>query len=100
MKGGPPFGTLWAPNLTQAGEISEWSDGEVIRAIREGVHKSGRALVVMPSEVFHNLSDADVEAIVAYLRSEPAVAPRNPATRLNILAAALIGAGVFTTSAQ
>ncbi len=100
MKGGPPFGTLWAPNLTQAGEISEWSDGEVIRAIREGVHQSGRALVAMPSGVFHNLSDQDVEAIVAYLRAQAAVAPRNPATRLNVLAALLVGSGVASTSAQ
>jgi mono/diheme cytochrome c family protein len=99
-KGGPPFGTLWAPNLTRAGEISEWSDGEIIRAIREGVHQSGRSLVVMPSEVLHNLSDADVEAIVAYLRAQPAVAPRSPATRLNLLAAVLIGAGVAPISAQ
>src|SRR5512140_3729160 len=40
---GPPIGTLFAPNLTK-GEVRTWSDGELIRAIREGVHKSGRAL--------------------------------------------------------
>ena len=48
-KDGPPVGTIYAPNLTPAGEINAWSDGEVIRAIREGVHKSGRPLVIMPS---------------------------------------------------
>jgi mono/diheme cytochrome c family protein len=98
--GGPSFGTLWAPNLTRAGEIEGWSDGEVIRAIREGVHKTGRALVIMPSEVFRHLSDVDVEAIVAYLRSQPAVEPNTPSTKLNVLAAFLIGAGVAPTSAQ
>src|SRR5262249_38807907 len=75
-------------------------DGEVIRAIREGVHKSGRPLVIMPSEVFHNLSDTDVQAIVAYLRSQPAVQPVTPATKLNVVAALLIGSGLFHTSAQ
>jgi cytochrome c553 len=99
-RGGPPFGTLAAPNLTPAGEINDWSDGEIIRAIREGVHKSGRPLVVMPSDAFHNLSDADVQSIVAYLRSQPAVEPNTPATKLNVLAALLVGAGVFTTAAQ
>lgn len=97
---GPPMGTLWAANLTRAGEIATWSDGEVIRAIREGVHQSGRALVIMPSEVFRHLSDADVEAIVAYLRTQPAVAPNTPPTRLNVLVAFFVGLGLAPTSAQ
>ncbi|HEU5219712.1 MAG TPA: cytochrome c [Gemmatimonadales bacterium] len=98
--GGPPLGTLWASNLTGAGEIATWSDGEVIRAIREGVHKSGRALVIMPSEVFRHLSDADVEDIVAYLRSLPPVGPNTPPTRLNALIAFFVGLGLAPTSAQ
>jgi mono/diheme cytochrome c family protein len=97
---GPPFGTLFAPNLTPAGEIRDWSDGEVVRAIREGVHKSGRALIIMPSEVLRNLSDDDVQAIVAYLRSQPAAGAISPPARLNVLAAVLIGAGIGQTSAQ
>jgi mono/diheme cytochrome c family protein len=99
-EGGPPVGTVYAANLTPAGEIKDWSDDEVIRAIREGVHKSGRALIIMPSEVFHNLSDADVQAIVAYLRSQPAAGSRTPATKLNVVGALLIGAGLPPTSAQ
>src|SRR6476659_5148164 len=55
---GPPIGTLFAPNLTK-GEVTTWSDGELIRAIREGVHKNGRALVIMPSKAFRNMSDED-----------------------------------------
>jgi len=97
---GPPFGTLWTSNLTPAGEIATWSDGEVIRAIREGIHKDGRALVVMPSEVFRHLSDADVEAIVAFLRAQPPMDPATPPTRLNVLAAFLVGGGIASTSAQ
>jgi mono/diheme cytochrome c family protein len=100
LKGGPPVGALYIPNLTPAGELKNWSDGEVIRAIREGIHQSGRPLVIMPSEVFRNLSDADVQALVAYLRSQPAAGPTTPPPRLNVLAALLIGAGVFHTSAQ
>ena len=97
---GPPFGTLYAPNLTPAGEIKDWSDGEIVRAIREGVHKSGRALIIMPSEILRNLSDDDVHAIVAYLRSQPAAGAISPPTRLNVIAAVLIGTGIGTTSAQ
>ena len=98
--GGVGFGTIYAANLTPAGEIKDWSDGEIIRAIREGVHQSGRALIIMPSKAFHNLSDDDVQAIVAYLRSQPAAGPATPPTKLNVLAALLLGVGVATTSAQ
>ncbi len=95
-----PLGTLQPPNLTPGGPLKDWSDGELIRAIREGVHKSGRPLIVMPSEIFHNLSDADVQALVGYLRSQPAVQHDTPETNLNVLAALFVGAGLFSTSAQ
>jgi mono/diheme cytochrome c family protein len=98
--GAPPVGRLYAANLTPAGEIKDWSDGEIIRAIREGVHKNGRALIIMPSESFHNLSDVDVHAVVAYLRSQPATGQNTPSMKLNVLGAALIGAGIPGTSVQ
>ena len=88
--GGPPFGTLFAPNLTPAGDLKNWSDGEIVRAIREGVHKNGRSLVIMPSDIFHNMSDADVQSIVAYLRSTPAVTPDTPVNNLNIIGALFV----------
>lgn len=86
---GPPFGTLWAANLTPAGEIAGWSDGEVVRALREGVHQSGRSLFIMPSSVYHNFSDDDAKAIVAYLRSQPAAGSPNPPANLNVVGAIL-----------
>jgi mono/diheme cytochrome c family protein len=97
---GPPVGTLYAPNLTPAGEISEWSDGEVIRAIREGVHQSGRMLLIMPSKAFHHMSDEDVQSVVAYLRSQPPAGTRSPAARINVLGAEFFGTGMFPTYAQ
>ena len=60
----PPLGTLYAPNLTPSGNIADWTDGEIIRAIREGVDQNGRSLLVMPSVDFRNMSDEDVEALV------------------------------------
>jgi cytochrome c553 len=86
-----PFGTLWAANLTPAGETKDWTDGEIIRAIREGVHKDGRSLVIMPSTAFHAMSDEDVQALVAYLRSQPPAGEPNPPTRLNVIGSLLVG---------
>ncbi len=102
--GGPPIATIYAPNLTPAGEIKEWSDGEILRALREGVHKSGRPLLVMPSEIFHHLSDADAQSIIAYLRSQPPI-PHNPRVDTpsnggTLLGAMLVGAGLIQTSVQ
>lgn len=72
-------GTMCASNITPDPEtgIGRWTDGEIIRAIREGVSRDGRALMpIMPYSLYRELSDADVEAIVAYLRTIPAI--RNP----------------------
>ncbi len=89
---GPPVGTLYAPNLTPT-HLAEWTDGEIVRAIREGVHRSGRSLIIMPSSMFRNLSDEDVRGIVAYLRSQPRLEPDTPPTRLNVLGAILVNLG-------
>ncbi len=98
--GNSGLGTLYAPNLTPGGPLKDWSNGEIIRAIREGVDKNGHALIIMPSEGFHEMSDADVQAIVAYLRSQPAVDRSTPPRDLNLIGTMLIGAGLFPTAAQ
>ena len=100
ISGGPPMGVLWAPNLTPGGPLKDWTDGEIVRAIREGVDDKGRPLIAMPSQAYRNFSDADAEALVAYLRSQPAVDNPQPARNLNVLAALFLGTGMFPTSAQ
>jgi mono/diheme cytochrome c family protein len=100
LAGGPPLGTLYAPNLTPGGPLKDWSDGEVLRALREGIDKDGRPLMIMPSMAMHSLSDADAQAMVAFLRSQPAVEHVTPARDLNVLAAAFLGIGMIPTSAQ
>lgn len=89
--GGPPIGTLYAPNLTPA-HLADWTDGEIIRAIREGVDRDGRSLIIMPSSAFHNMSDDDVTSLVAYLRSQPAVNPDTPPRQISV-----VGAIMFAT---
>lgn len=58
-----------APNLTQAAH--EYSDGELERVIRHGVRRDGSSTWVMPAQMFSHLSDADLGAIIAYVRSMP-----------------------------
>lgn len=94
------LGTLYAPNLTPDGPLQGWTDGEIIRAIREGVHKKGRSLLIMPSDQYYIMSDADVQSLVAYLRAQPAVDRQTPETQLNLFGAVLVGAGMFPLSTQ
>jgi len=96
----PPLGTLYAPNLTPTGDIKDWTDGEVIRAIREGVHKNGRSLLIMPAENFRNMSDDDVQALVAYLRSQPATGGPTPTNQFNLLGALFLNLSDFRTAQQ
>jgi mono/diheme cytochrome c family protein len=98
--GSPPLGSLYPPNLTPAGPLRDWSDGEIIRAVREGVHKTGRTLIIMPAESFHNLSDEDVQSVVAFLRSQPAVQHDLPDLQGNFAAMLILGAGMYPPSVQ
>jgi mono/diheme cytochrome c family protein len=84
VKGLP--GTVVAPNITPDPEtgIGKWTDGEKIRAIREGVDNTGRALFpMMPYPNFKSMSDEDVQAVVAYMNSLPPVKNPLPATKLD-----------------
>jgi mono/diheme cytochrome c family protein len=79
-------GEVVAPNITPDVEtgIGAWTDGEKIRAIREGVSRDGRPLFpMMPYQSFAKMSDSDVQALVAYMNTLPAVRNPLPRTRLN-----------------
>jgi mono/diheme cytochrome c family protein len=77
----PEFpGRLRAPNITSDKEtgLGNWTDGEIVRAMREGVSRDGRPLFpMMPYGTFAtHLSDEDALAIVAYLRTLPPIAKK------------------------
>jgi mono/diheme cytochrome c family protein len=76
---------LTAPNITPDPEtgIGTWKDDAVGRAIREGVGQDDRALFpIMPYPVYRRIPDEDLAAIVAYLRSRPAIRHEVPRTKL------------------
>jgi mono/diheme cytochrome c family protein len=93
----PPIGSLVAPNLTPAGPVAEWSDGELFRAIRNSVDADGRWLMIMSYTNAGKLADEDTKAVIAYIRSlDPAGLPTQvPADQLNPLGAAMLGAGLL-----
>jgi mono/diheme cytochrome c family protein len=65
--------------------IGNWTDEELIRAIREGLRPDGTIIgPPMPITLYRHLSDSDVQAIVAYLRAVPPVANAVPDSEYSI----------------
>jgi mono/diheme cytochrome c family protein len=91
----PAIGRITAPNLTtgRGGMLTAYSDTDLERAIRHGIARDGRRLMIMPAMDYQYLSDEDVGAIIAYLRT---IAPvdREPETiKVGPVARALYFAG-------
>ncbi|MBN1452512.1 MAG: c-type cytochrome [Anaerolineales bacterium] len=64
-----------APNLTPGGELVAWEEADFVKALREGVAKSGHQLdpLQMPWEHYRYFSDDELKAIWVYLQSLPAL---------------------------
>lgn len=85
-----PLGTIRVPNLTpdSATGIGRRSDGEIARILRYGVRPDGRSAI--PLMEFHELSDADIVAVISFLRSQPPVRNPVPDHDLNLLGKAVM----------
>ena len=94
---GVPVGTFISSNLTPAGVLSHWTDAEIFRAIRNGVDPQGNWLTIMTYTNVNHLSDADIEALIAYLRSRPPAGEptANPPDHFNLLGLMMLGAGLL-----
>jgi mono/diheme cytochrome c family protein len=71
------FGKVFSANITRDPKrgIGSWSDAELAYLLRTGIRRDGQYLPPWMIKVPH-LSDADLSALIAYLRSDdPAVAP-------------------------
>jgi len=88
-----PFAVLSAPNLTPAGVGAQLTDLDFVRAIRYGVAPDGRSLVVMPSSVYYFLRDADLAAVIAYVRSVAAATRPLKATSFGPISRLLLATG-------
>ncbi len=79
-------GTLCFPNITadrQTG-VGAWTDGELLRAVREGVDRDGQALFpIMPYFIFRHLSAEDARSLVVWIRNLPAASRQHAAKHVN-----------------
>ena len=88
-----PIGVIPAPNLTSgAGGVGgTYTDEDWIRAIRHGIGQDGRTLAIMPSNAYAHLSDSDLGALIAYLKSVPPVDNELPDRELMVLGTIIFG---------
>jgi cytochrome c553 len=97
----PMIATFYAPNLTsgQGGVGATYSDADYVRAIRQGVNPQGRGLLIMHSDVFHNLSQQDLGAMIGYLKSVPPVNKEIPNLKVEPLGKIMVALGMFDSEA-
>ena len=77
-----PFGTFYPPNLTPdpVTGLGGWTDADLGRALRDGVAPDGSNYYpVFPYPAYSGITDADVAALAAYLRSLKPVRQATPA---------------------
>lgn len=88
----PAMGRITASNLTtgRGGVLTRYTDAQLERAIRNGVAADGRPLLIMPAQDFQHMSDEDVAALIAYLRSVPPVDKEHPARRVGPIGRMLV----------
>ena len=77
-----PFGDYPTGNLTsdKATGLGNWTDDEIKRAITKGILRDGSRLLPFPMDYgsLSTLTADDLDAIVAYLRTVPAVSNKVP----------------------
>jgi hypothetical protein len=68
-----PYGTVIVANITAhpTSGISAWSDADIKRALTQGVARDGRPIKqpMARANDFSRMTQADLDALVAYLRT-------------------------------
>jgi hypothetical protein len=78
-----PWGVSFAGNLTSDPDtgLGRWSEDDFVRTIRTGRHlgRGRQVLPPMPIPVYNQMTDGDLQAVFAYLKTVPAVRNKVPA---------------------
>ncbi|HEY0112880.1 MAG TPA: c-type cytochrome [Allosphingosinicella sp.] len=94
----PEWGRLWTANLTRA--VPRYTDDSALeRAIRGGIGHGGRELWEMPSHLFTHLSDSEMKALIAWLRTHRPAGEDHPPPTFGPRGKREIAAGTWRSSA-
>jgi mono/diheme cytochrome c family protein len=79
--------------------VLRYTEADWVRTIRHGVKPDGKPVFVMPSEDYSRLTDDDLAALVAYIRSLPARDSQPAAFKLPLVVRLMHGAGQIPDAA-
>jgi mono/diheme cytochrome c family protein len=93
----PAIGQIYSANLTAGagGKGATYTDADWVRALRHGVGPDGKALMIMPAQNFVYLSDSDLVALIAYLKTISPVDQDSPEPKLTFMAEVMFGLGAL-----
>lgn len=93
----PSIGIIYSANLTpgSGGAGAYFTDTDWVRALRHGVGPDGKPYLVMPANQFTHMSEEDLGAVIAYIKSQPAVDRESPQSELTFMAKILFALGAF-----
>lgn len=91
---GLPLGQAYPPNITPGGKLKELTDNDIYRILKTGIEPGGRLTVMVAVDTRH-LSEEDTRAVIAYLRSAPAVEGQKPPVSMSFMSMIFAGAGLL-----
>ncbi len=91
-----------APNISPGpgSVVARYQAADWERALRHGIKPDGRPLLIMPSEDYSRWTDADLAAVVAYVRSLPPAAGSAAEFRLPLPVRVFYGYGLVKDAAE
>ncbi len=91
-----------SPNISPGpgSVVKDYREVDWVRTVRHGISPQKHPLFLMPSGDYNRMTDADVAALVAYVRSLPPVAGTGAEVRFPLMLKALYAAGAVKDSAE
>lgn len=91
-----------APNISTGpgNVVAGYRPEDWVRTLRHGVKPDGRPVFIMPSEDYSRFTDADLGALVAYVKQLPPSPGEGMVARVPVMVKVLYGAGVIRDAAE
>lgn len=91
----PGIAKIPAPNITSGGRTKDYSDADWVRTIRFAVKPDGHGTIIMPSKAMGKMSDADIAALIGYMKTVPSSDKTWPDPAFTFASRIMAGAGLF-----
>ena len=92
----PMIARVAAPNVPA--RIASLTDAELAAFMRSGIRKNGTSPFIMPPPGLYHISDADLGALIAYLRKLPVSSTTTPPNAYRLLGRVGVMTGQFKTA--